>query len=95
MLKEGTPLPRMAGSGRHGATVWATYTSPVPVVRAELNFTHDTGRWQDRRWQAIPADFAHARITARLPDGARVYYFNLFDERGCVVSTEHAVCDDG
>ena len=30
-----------------------------------------------------------ARVTATLPEGTRVYYFNLFDQRDCVVSTEH------
>jgi hypothetical protein len=29
------------------------------------------------------------RVTAALPPGTRVYFFNLFDQRDCVVSTEH------
>lgn len=95
LLKAGTPLAQIVGPGRDGTTVWATWTSPVPVVRAELNYTRDTGPWQERRWEAIPAEIAHGRITAKLPDGARVYYFNLFDDRGCVVSTEHALRDGG
>jgi hypothetical protein len=35
---------------------------------------------------------ADTRATAALPAGTRVYYLNLFDERGCVVSTEHEEC---
>jgi hypothetical protein len=32
-------------------------------------------------------------VGALLPEGTQVYYFNVFDERGCVVSTEHAEVD--
>ena len=35
---------------------------------------------------------ALARVTATLPEGTRVYYLNLVDERNCVVSTEHEEC---
>jgi hypothetical protein len=31
-------------------------------------------------------------VTATLPPGTRVYYFNVFDERGCAVSSEHEEC---
>jgi dienelactone hydrolase len=89
ILKGGTPLPQFTGSGRDGTKIRATYESPVPVVKAELNFTRDLGRWQDRQWEALPADYADGQINAQLPEGTQVYYFNLFDERGCVVSTEH------
>ncbi len=88
-LKQGIALARFTGSGRDGRRVWATYTAPAPVTHAELNVTHDLGRWQDRFWKALPADCADGRITAELPEGTRVYYLNLFDNRGCVVSTEH------
>jgi dienelactone hydrolase len=89
ILKGGTPLPQFTGSSRDGRNIRVTYASPVPVVKAELNFTRDLGRWQDRQWEAVPAECAAGEITAQLPEGTQVYYFNLFDERGCVVSTEH------
>lgn len=91
LLKGGRPLARFTGSGRDGAEVWASYEAPVAVkvVRAELNITRDKGRWQDRVWEALPAVVEDGRIRATLPAEARVYYFNLFDDRGCVVSTEH------
>jgi uncharacterized protein YycO len=31
----------------------------------------------------------NGKVVATLPDGVRVYYINLFDDRDCVVSTEH------
>jgi hypothetical protein len=90
LLKEGVPLAKITGRGRTGANVWATFESRTPVTKVELNVTRDSGRWQDRQWDALPARLAAAgRVTASLPEGTRVYYFNLFDERDCAVSTEH------
>jgi dienelactone hydrolase len=94
LLKGGTPLARITGSGREGTKVWVTYAALTPVTRAELNFTRDTGRWQDRRWEALPAESAGPRFNAQLPEGTRAYYFNLFDDRGCVVSSEHATLEE-
>ena len=89
ILKGGAPLPAVTGSGREGTNVWATYEAKVPVVKAELNYTRDTGRWQDRKWESVPVMLNNGRVAASLPQGTRVYYFNLFDQRDCVVSTEH------
>ena len=89
ILKGGIPLPTITGSGREGKTVWAAYSAKLPVPKAELNYTRDTGRWQDRKWESSPATQADGRISAILPEGTRVYYFNLFDQRDCAVSTEH------
>ena len=90
ILKDGTPLASITGSGRDGRKVWATYSARTPIVRGELNYTTDPGRWQDRNWQAIAAVAADGRIEAELPERSLVYYFNLIDARECVVSTEHA-----
>ncbi len=86
----GDPLPHITGQGREGGSAWVTYSGKVPVATAELNFTNDTGKWQDRKWEAIPAQIpASGRVEASVPEGAATYYFNLHDERGCVVSSEH------
>ena len=88
-VRGAAPLPRIAGQGREGAEVWAVFTSKAPVVRAELNVTRETGPWTKRTWETLPATVADDRVTAKLPDDARVYFLNLLDDRGCVVSTEH------
>jgi hypothetical protein len=89
VFKGEAALPAFTGFGREGANVWATYAAKVPVVKAELNYTKDTGQWQNRKWEAIPAQLTDGRVAATLPEGTRVYYLNLVDERDCVVSTEH------
>ena len=93
--KNGQPLARIAEQGRQGNQVWAVYQSPRPITKAELNITSDTGKWQDRKWLATVAqvDAEHQRVTATLPVDAKVYYFNVFDDRDCAVSTEHVVVD--
>ncbi|MEI7732050.1 MAG: acetylxylan esterase [Verrucomicrobiota bacterium] len=89
LLKDGAPLPRVTAQGREARTAWATCESKVPVAKAELCFTRDTGKWQDRKWELAPAQLVAGKATAPLPDQTKVYYFNFTDERECVVSTEH------
>jgi dienelactone hydrolase len=91
VLKGEPPLPVIAKQGVEDEVAWAEYSSEVPVVKAELNFTRDAGRWQDRKWEQIPArlDAEQKRIDAPIPADASVFYLNLFDDRDCAVSTEH------
>ncbi len=90
IVKNDAPLAEITGRGREGQSAWAAFQSPVRIVRAELNFTRERGKWQERRWEAIPARIdAEGKVTATLPEGTTVYYFNLTDERECVVSSAH------
>ncbi len=89
ILKDGAPLARITTTGRHGREVWVTFTSEVPVVTAELNYTTDKGKWQERNWQTIPATLEPGKASATLPERVTVYYLNLIDEPNLVVSSEH------
>lgn len=91
LLKDGKPLIRIVDQGQTGKQLWATYQSDVPVTKAELNYTVDTGRWQDRKWEQVAAmvDTGSKRISAAIPEEATVFYLNLFDDRNCAVSTQH------
>lgn len=91
IFHRGDPLPKITRQGRKDSEVWAQFKSSHPIVKAELNITRDSGKWQDRKWEAIPAQVNGNRVTATLPAGVKVYYVNLFDDRDCVVSTEHMV----
>ena len=90
-LRQSKPLARVTGQGQTGEQAWAMFQTDVPIVKGELNYTLDTGRWQDRKWDQLPAivDLAAGRITATIPAGATVFYFNLFDDRDCAVSSPH------
>ncbi len=91
LLEHGVPLAKITGQGRQGEQVWATYEASSPLEQAELNFTRDSGAWQQRKWETTAAqiDAASRRVTARLPAGTTVYYLNLIDRRQLIVSTEH------
>ena len=91
ILQNGPPLARIAAQGRDGDKVWARYESRQPIAKAELNFTKDTGVWKQRKWETAAAelDAAKHKVTATIPAGATVFYLNLLDEQGLVVSTEH------
>jgi hypothetical protein len=89
ILKGGTSLARVTSSGRHGREVWATFESERPIVKAELNYTTDVGKWQQRHWQSIPAALDTGRASATLSADVTVYYFNLIDAHELVVSSEH------
>ena len=87
MLKKTPPLTRITKSS---GTVVA-YKSKRPVVKAELNYTKDGGRWQDRKWESAPANLdakAH-RASAQIPQDVKAWYINLFDDKGLVVSSDH------
>jgi len=94
ILKGAPPMLRVTGQGREGDQVWATFEGAVPAAAAELNFTKDTGSWPERQWEALPAQIDQAgKVTATLPPGSMVYYINITDESGLLVSTEHVELD--
>jgi hypothetical protein len=83
------PLIKIKNQGINGNKMWATYSSQTPVDKAELIYTCDTGKWQDRKWQSLPAAIKDSQVTADIPEGAQVCYINLTDSRALTVSTEH------
>ncbi len=91
LLKGGAGLARITRSHREGMNARIAFESQAPIIKAELNFTADTGQWQQRKWKTIPAslDAKAGKASALLPREAAVYYFNIIDERALVVSSEH------
>jgi len=90
ILKHGEPLPTLKAMKIADGVGTSSVSSKVPVAKAELNFTSDTGEWQKRLWKSVPAEMADGKITARLP-GERplVCYLSVTDQRGVTVSTPH------
>lgn len=87
ILRGGPRFARMTGAG----AALRFREKGRPVVKAELAYTRDSGKWQERKWESAPAavDQARHRVSIALPEGARVYYWNLYDADGLVVSSEH------
>lgn len=91
ILRGEKPLPQITEQGHSADEAWATFHTEALITKAELCFTRAAGKWQDREWDQVPAeiDAKTNRITAKIPADAKVFYLNLFDDRNCVVSTEH------
>lgn len=89
MFRDGKPLAKITGVSASGQTALATFHSSAPIVKAELNYTVDSGAWQQRDWKTLPAQLAAGKVTAQIPAGATAWYINVEDNRGLVVSTEH------
>lgn len=90
ILKDGEPLAKITGQQRDGRQITATFESKRPITKAELMVTRATGRWPDRSWEPLPAQLGpKGTVSATLPENVTVCYMNLFDDRDCVVSTEH------
>lgn len=85
VVRKGRPLARIVKS----APGRVEYKSKSRIVRAELNYTRDDGRWQERRWESAPAQVDSRAAAGTVPTGTTASYINLFDDRGLVVSSEH------
>lgn len=91
ITQSGKPLAGIRSQGVHGRDAWVVYKSVLPITRAELTYTTDIGIWKDRQWRATPAelDSSTHKVSAELPPGVTAYYFNLVDQKGLLVSSEH------
>ncbi|MBM3738989.1 MAG: dipeptidyl aminopeptidase [Acidobacteria bacterium] len=88
ILRGGARPVRVLSMTRGGGEVAVRYKAAKPVVKAELNFTKDSGPWQKRNWESLPVEAGRGRLAAQLPSDATAYYVNLFDADGLVSSTE-------
>lgn len=98
VLRGGAPLPRILDTGVEetdaaAGQLWATFQSARPVLRAELGYTRATGYWSDRKYNILPIEIepGETRVEAAIPPGTTVCFFNLFDDRGCVSSSDPVV----
>jgi hypothetical protein len=91
IVKNATGLPTFGDQGLRASNAWADFHSQRPIRKAELNYTTDGGDWQKRLWKTTDAamNAETARVEATLPQDTKVYYFNLIDEAGLVISSEH------
>ena len=87
LLKSGPPLTRISRCQRGQVK----FRASRPVVRAELHYTADEGKWQDRKWMTIPArlDEKRHQASAEIPEAAKAWFFNLLDDKGLLVSSEY------
>jgi dienelactone hydrolase len=95
IVKGGQPLVEVSSIVQDGSTIRAAFGGQGPVANAQLLYTKADGPWHDRLWETAEArvDQQARTLDAKLPSGARVYFLNLVDAQGRVVSTQHRVVE--
>jgi dienelactone hydrolase len=87
-LRGGPPLPKLNALKVQNGLATASIRLPVSVKKAELIYTLDSGVWQKRQWQTIPADWDGAVVSAHLPEQRPLtFYLCVTDDRGLRTST--------
>lgn len=89
VLRKGPAPARVQAQGFDSGKAWLRFSAKQPIVKAELAYTRDRGKWQDRKWEIVPAELAKNRASAAVPSDAAEYFLNVFDAQGRVVSGEH------
>jgi dienelactone hydrolase len=89
IVNSGTPLATVRSVSTRGQDASVSYRSPTPIVRAELDYTVDSGVWPRREWKTVAAEvnLKKHKVVATVPKGSTAYYFNLVDQRGLMVSS--------
>jgi dienelactone hydrolase len=89
-LRGGKPLAHVESMQQDGNRVEVKFRSEVPLIRAALHFTTDTGSWKQRKWQTREVRVEGNTVRAELPEARPlVYFFTLTDSRQATVSPEH------
>ncbi len=89
IVKGGDPLATIFSQGLDDRTAWIKYASTIPIQTATFVYTKDDGNWVNRKWLQTPATIKFGQASAEVPAGCTAFYFNIQDERGCVVSSKH------
>jgi dienelactone hydrolase len=87
-LKDGDPLPQLGKPRRNGTRVTVPFESAVPLTRAQIHYTTDTGPLVERRWQSVDATVDQATIVATHPSDATIWFLSATDSRNAMLSTE-------
>jgi dienelactone hydrolase len=92
VLKDGAPLARLSAPKHEGGALSATYEAHSPIAKAELHYSTDRGRWQDRKWTSVAAAMDEQTKALRVmlpPERPLVAFLTVTDARGLTTSSEH------
>ncbi len=90
VLIEEPPLVRIGAPRVEAGRLSASVDLVTGFKELSLCYTTDSGAWQQRKWQTVPALIEDGQITAKLP-AARplVAFLAIMDEAGRHTSSEH------
>jgi len=88
-LKKGDPLLSISSMIIEGGKASAE-VSGKGLVKAQLDYTADSGPWQNRKWKSLPAEISGNTVSVNIPaERPMVCYFYITDERGLSISSPH------
>ncbi len=86
--RDGDALPNPGAPVVSGNRVTVACESKVPLKKAELNYTTDTGLRSKREWKSVLATIKGGTITTPKPPAeANTWFITVTDERDAMVST--------
>ena len=88
IVKGATPLPTAARPTLDAKTRRVSTKTTGKIFRAALCYTTGGGKWQRRYWENAACEIGEKEVTSLLPKGATVFYFNVKDKDGNLVSSE-------
>ena len=87
IVKGAAPLPTAARPTLDAKTRRVSTRTTGKIHRAALCYTTSGGKWQGRYWENAACEISEKEVTSRLPKGATVFYFNVKDKDGNLVSS--------
>lgn len=86
--RAGKPLPVLGELRVSGDRISLPVQSVVPLQRAELHYTTDTGLRSKRTWMTVPANMESGLVSTQKPPAeANTWFLSVTDERGAMVTT--------
>ena len=84
------PLVRVGAPDVAQGTLSARLDRAITPKESSLCYTTNSGPWQKRSWQIVPAQISGGNISATLPASRPlVAYLSITDNHGAVVRSEH------
>lgn len=87
VMKGGVPLATVGRPVKKGEEWHSEFKAETPMKSADLSYTLDGGLSKDRKWHVAPAKLGKDTVSAVLPEGAKVFFFNVVDDRNLMVSS--------
>ena len=82
------PLPQLGQPEIRNGQATVEVNSQLPLKKAQLHYTSDTGRLAERNWTSVPAQVSGSRISAEVPDTTTIWLLSATDSHDAMISTD-------
>ena len=85
-LKGSEPLPFIENETVSDGWIQASVIAAGKLLKAQLNYTTDSGKLEQRTWHTVDAELKDGRIHAKLPANTAIWFLTVIDHRQAIVS---------